>query len=237
MQSQVVYDSFYSPALQLEKKYCIYLPPSYQSGNGRRYSTVYLLPGLMDYERTWCDQGRVHEHMDNLLHSGKIGEMIVVMPDKEYEAALQPELAEIFARYLGGDLIAHIDCAYRTIAYRNHRGIEGLSLGAGWAMRMALWFPQLYASVSCLSGSYGEDTYDQLVAKKDRLKSLGMRFRIGTGTDESECITGSREFAEFIQSLGLYCEFSLDEGPHEWTLWSKQIYNSLQFHYYTFNPA
>lgn len=237
MQSSVIYRSFYSPALRLEKKYCLYLPPSYYQDDNRRYSSVYLLPGLMDYERTWCDKGRIHEHMDNLIGSGKIGEMIVVMPDKEYEAAIKPELSELFARYLGVDLVSHIDRDYRTIAHRNHRGIEGLSLGASWAMRMALWYPHLYSSVSCLSGGYGEETYDQLVAKRDDLKGLGMRFRIGAGTGEPEFIAGSREFAEFLQSLGFYCEFSLDDGPHEWQLWSKQVYNSLQFHYYSFNPA
>lgn len=237
MPSQVLHRSFYSGSLQQQQKYCIYLPPSYQEDDTRRYSAVYLLPGLMDYEETWCDKGRVHEHMDNLIHGERIGEMIIVMPDKEYRAALEPHLAGVFARYLGADVTGHIDSEFRTIAHRSHRGIEGLSLGAAWAMRMALNFPELYSSVSCLSGGYDEETYRNILKEKDYLKTLGMRFRIGVGTEEPEFIDNSREFAEFLQILGFYCEFSLDEGPHDWPLWGRQIRNSLQFHYHTFNPG
>lgn len=235
MESQTLHLSFYSGNLHQDKRYCIYLPPSYRDGNNRRYSCVYLLPGLMDYERTWIDRGRVHEHMDNLISRGKIGEMILVMPDKD-QAALDFGLANAFTGYLVYDLINHIDHEFRTIAHRTHRGIEGLSLGASWALRMALRFPDLYSSVSCLSGGYSDEMYTKIIEKKDYLKSLKIRFRIGVGNEEPEYIEESEKFAEFLRNLGFYCEFSLDEGPHEWPLWTKQIYNSLQFHYYSFNP-
>lgn len=237
MPSQVLHLSFFSPSLRMDKKYCIYLPPSYDEEPGRRYSAVYLLPGLMDYECTWSDKGRVHEHMGNLIAKKKIGEMIIIMPDKEYLAAIEPDLADSFTSYLGRDLIGHIDCEFRTIAHRSHRGIEGLSLGATWALRMALNFPELYSSVGCLSGCYNLETYNKVLEKKECLQKLGMRFRVGIGSAEPDFIENSREFAHFLRNLGFYCEFSLDNGPHEWPLWREQIYNSLQFHYYTFNPV
>ncbi len=234
MESQVLHLSFFSPNLRQEKRYCIYLPPSYHYEKNRRYSSLYLLPGLMDYERTWCDKGLVNHHMDSLIQDGKIGEMIVVMPDKD-QAALEFHMAKHFTGYLAYDLIGHIDHEFRTIPNRKHRGIEGLSLGASWALRLGLTFPELYSSVSSLSGGYSEEMYSNILEKKDYIKALGMRFRIAAGTDEPEFIQESRHFAEFLKGLGFYCEFSLDEGPHEWTLWSKQVYNSLQFHYYSFN--
>jgi len=234
-ESQVLHRAFYSPALGREKRYCIYLPSSYAARQDLRFSTVYLLPGLMDYERTWIDKGRVHEHMDELIAQGRIGEMILVMPDKD-DAALDETREDTFATYLAQDLIGHIDATFRTIGVRHHRALEGLSLGAGWAMRMALYRPDLYCSIGCLSGGFDEEIHALVLQRKEHLRRSGMRFRIGVGTGEQEIIEGNEEFARFLRSQGFYCEYELADGPHDWPLWVKQIRNSLQFHYYSFNP-
>ncbi len=230
----VLHRSFYSMALGREKNYCIYLPASYPHAEERHYSTVYLLPGLMDYERTWIDKGHVHEQMDALIGEGRIGEMIIVMPDKD-GAALAEERHAAFAAYLGGDLIEHIDNEFRTIPSRGHRGVEGLSLGAAWAVRMALNWPELYCSVGSLSGGFGDETYRLVLENESRLRGLGMRFRVGVGLGESEHVPNNLRFVAFLQERGFYCEFDPMDGPHDWPLWAHQIRNSLQFHYYSFN--
>ncbi|MDQ7821219.1 MAG: alpha/beta hydrolase-fold protein [Candidatus Eremiobacteraeota bacterium] len=235
-ESLVLHRSFYCPAMNKEKRYTIYLPPSYRYQPEARYSAVYLLPGLMDYEMTWVEKGRVHEHMDHLIYSGTIGEMIVVMPDKD-DAALDPHRKAEFAYYLGRDLVGHIDYEFRTIASRYHRGIEGLSLGASWAIFMGAHFPEMFCSVGCLSGGFGDDIYRTIWEKKEYLHELGMRFRVGVGAWEPEFIPGNEKFVHFLRDLGFFCEFEMTEGPHDWPLWVKQIYNSLQFHFYSFNPV
>jgi len=232
--SVVLHRSFYSPNMGKEKRYCIYLPPSYRHDPDRRYSTLYLLPGLMDYEMTWTEKGRVHEHMDNLIYSGKIGEMIVVMPDKD-DAAVDPGGVQAYAGFLCKDMIGHIDYEFRTIPSRHHRGIEGLSLGAGWAIRMGTWFPELYSSVGCLSGMFGDETYQTVLEKQHYMRDLGMRFRVGVGTWEPEFIPTNENFVRFMRDLGFYCELEMTDGPHDWPLWVKQINNSLKFHYHSFN--
>ncbi len=234
--SMVLHRSFYSPSLNKEKRYCIYLPPSYRHRGDFRYSTVYLLPGLMDYEMTWVEKGRVHEHMDHLIYSGAMGEMIVVMPDKD-DAALDPNQRGAFAGYLGRDLIGHIDYEFRTIPHRSHRGIEGLSLGASWAITMAVHFPELYSSIGCLSGGFSDEIYRTMWDRQEYMRQLGMRFRVGVGSWEPEFIPGNERFVKFARELGFFCELEMTEGPHDWPLWVKQIHNSLQFHYYSFNSV
>ncbi len=231
----VLHRTFYSMALGRSKNYCIYLPGSYPHAEERHYSTLYLLPGLMDYERTWIDKGRVHEHMDSLVAEGRIGEMIVVMPDKD-DTALDPARHAAFASYLGEDLLQHIDAEFRTIPVRGHRGIEGLSLGAGWAVRMGLNFPELYCSIGSLSGGFGDEVYRLVLEREATLRELGMRFRVGVGLGEPEYVPNNLRFVAFLQERGFYCEFDPVDGPHDWPLWVKQIRNSLQFHYYSFNP-
>lgn len=234
-ESSVLHRTFYSPSMNKEKKYCIYLPPSYHSRSDLHYSTLYLLPGLMDYELSWVHNGKVHEHMDRLIYHGKIGEMIIVMPDKD-DAAVDPRGAEAFTGYLSRDIIGHIDHDYRTIASREHRGIEGLSLGASWAIRMLAYFPHLFKSVGCLSGGFTEEVYKLITEKQDYIRESGIRFRVGAGLAEPDFIPPNEQFVNFIRSLNLYCELDLADGPHDWELWEKQVYNSLQFHYYSFNP-
>ncbi|MBI2567475.1 MAG: hypothetical protein HYV63_10625 [Candidatus Schekmanbacteria bacterium] len=234
-ESIVVHHSFHSSALGYEKRYCIYLPPSYPYRPDLRYSTLFLLPGLLDYERTWVDRGRIQEHMDELLCAGTVGEMIVVMPDKD-DAALDENRRTEFAGYLGRDLIDHIDREYRTLGWRGHRGIEGLSLGASWAIRMLLYFPELYCSVGCLSGAFGEECWRLLEQKQWHLHRAGTRFRVGVGSSESDLIPGNLEFVNHLRGLGFYCEYDQMEGPHDWELWSRQVRHSLQFHYFSFNP-
>jgi len=196
---------------------------------------VYLLPGLMDYERSWIDKGHVNEQMDRLIRENRVGKMLIVMPDKD-EAALNDGLAPAFADYLGRDLVGHIDVEYRTLPIRSHRGIEGLSLGAAWAMRMAIYYPDTYCSIGCLSGGFGDETAALLPLQRERLRRAGTRFRVGAGTGEPEFLQASQELVQLIRDLGFYCEFDLAAGPHDWPLWRAQVYNSLQFHYYSFNP-
>lgn len=234
MASSVYHKSFYSPSLKSEKRYCIYLPDSYFHRENLRYSVLYLLPGLMDYEVTWFEKGRVKEHMDSLIYDGKIGEYIIVSADKD-DAALDINRKKEFSEYLAKDLKGHIDFEYRTIPMRKHCGIEGLSLGASWSVHMGINYPEIYSSIGALSGGYGDEIYSKIWETRLKLHNLGMRFRVGVGTWEPEFIPGNERFVNFMRDLGFYCELEKTEGPHDWPLWEKQIYNSLQFHYYSFN--
>lgn len=233
--STVLHRSFYSPALGAEKRYCICLPPSYGLRQDVRYSTLYLLPGLMDYERTWVDKGRIHEHLDRLLNEERIGELIVVMPDKD-NAATDEAGESAFARYLAHDVIQHIDSTYRTIPVRHHRGIEGLSLGAGWTFRMLISCPQLFCSYGMLSGGFDDEAPQEFMQVREYLVRAGARFRVGVGLQEREALANNQAFVTFLRQQGFYAELDVMQGPHDWPLWKLQGYHTLQFHYYSFNP-
>lgn len=233
--SIVLHRAFYSHALGKDKRYCIYLPPSYRERSDLRYSSLYLLPGLMDYERSWVDKGRVHEQMDLLLRQGRVREMLIVMPDKD-TAATEEGGEAAFDQYLAQEVIRHIDTSFRTIPSRAHRGLEGLSLGAGWTWHMALVHPDLFCSYGMLSGGFDDESVPDFLKVRDYLQSTGTRFRVGAGLQEPEYIAPNQKLVAFLRRQGLFAELDLADGPHDWPLWHKQIYNSLQFHSYSFNP-
>ncbi|MEK7484579.1 MAG: alpha/beta hydrolase-fold protein [Planctomycetota bacterium] len=233
MPSQVFHQSFYSNALGSHKKYMIYLPPGVSQQKGG-FPVLYLMSGLMDYERTWCDRGNLPQAADYLLNQGKMGEMVVVMPDKD-NAATQTDQEMGYGYYLAFELVDHIEKNYPVSNQPTARGIEGLSLGSFWALNLALHTPGKYKSVGSSSGNIYPDFYEAVEQNLESLKALKTRFRFSCGTqEEREMIESNAHFNIFLQHKGFYSEFYLEAGPHDWPLWQKDIYSSLQFHSYSF---
>ncbi len=59
----------------------IYLPPSYDQEPEGRFPMVYLLHGIFDNYGVWIENYKVPTILDRLIASGKIPELIVVMPN------------------------------------------------------------------------------------------------------------------------------------------------------------
>jgi enterochelin esterase-like enzyme len=55
---------------------------------------------------------------------------------------------------LTGELIPHIDGAYRTVATREGRSISGFSMGAGMAFYYAVKYHEMFAAVTAYAGTY-----------------------------------------------------------------------------------
>lgn len=175
--SQVVADSFYSPALGVSKRYLVYLPPSYASSPSRRFPVAYLLHGNNDDENGWMKYLDAQHMLDSLAAAGK-PEIIAVMPDADNSyyrnwangpsyttcvAALQKEgknpvgdcvQTMRFDDYITHDLVARIDGTYRTMASAPHRGLEGVSMGGEGAVFLSVAHPDVFGSAAALGGSY-----------------------------------------------------------------------------------
>jgi S-formylglutathione hydrolase FrmB len=132
--------------------------------------------------------------------------MIVVMPDgdnsfymnrKDGKMLFPPEDGPDFVdglykgatgqheSYIALDLVAHIDSTYRTLADRGHRGIGGFSMGGIGSMFLLLRHPDIYSSVTSLSGVYtlSDWTSDPLFLgyAKDTTPEIMSLFTGGTG--------------------------------------------------------
>jgi predicted alpha/beta superfamily hydrolase len=163
--------TFYSSALGVNKTYYIYLPAGYDASSDR-YPVVYF---LRQHESEWFDgslSGRggktLKNVLDTLIDKGYIGKTIVVGPstgsaDRQVYACvnmLHPELTTRtgigtgrFEDYFIQDIIPHIDASFRTIPDREHRGIDGFSLGGFASTVLAIRNPQLFCSVGSYDGS------------------------------------------------------------------------------------
>jgi S-formylglutathione hydrolase FrmB len=175
--SQVVTDSFYSPALGVTKHYLVYLPPSYASSPSRRFPVAYLLHGSNDDETGWMHYLDAQHMLDSLAAKGK-PEVIAVMPDGDnsyyrnwvggetYSQCLVSAPKEgrdpatfcvqhrQYEDYIVHDLVANTDGKYRTVADARHRGIEGVSMGGEGAVFLSVAHPDVFGSAASLGGAF-----------------------------------------------------------------------------------
>ncbi len=172
---KVISGKFYSQVLKIEKRYKIYLPPSYFTSSDR-YPVVYLFRG---HEKEWFDPyqdhsrgGRAIQHLaDELIQSGEMGEMILVGVSMASDDGsvmglgvnfLNPEATGSvtgigtgqFESYLLNDVIPHIESTYRVRKGREYRGADGFSLGGFLTVMMAVKHPELFCSVGSYDGSH-----------------------------------------------------------------------------------
>ena len=153
-----------SPALKLKRRTYVYTPPGYEAGKGR-YPVLYLLHGAGGDEDAWTSNGRAPQIFDNLIASGRMKPMIVVMPNgnagqsasQDYvtrPAAATPMDAMAFPESIVSDLIPFVDRTYRTRPDRDNRAIAGLSMGGGHTFYTAFHHLDHFAWVTGMSGAY-----------------------------------------------------------------------------------
>ena len=146
-----------STALGGDLLYSLYLPPGYGTDE-RRYPTLYLLHGKDGNHLEWLHDGHLRATLDAMIAAGRIGPMIVVMPDGGGNSWY------VDSRALGGDgdyataiavdLVAAIDGRLMTRAEPRFRAIGGVSMGGYGALHLAFAAPFRYVAAASFAGAF-----------------------------------------------------------------------------------
>jgi len=153
----VQYDS---PSVGRTLKYNVVLPAQYDQTTDR-YPVLYLLHGLTGNYANWARMG--------VPRYARAYDLIVVMPDggnawyvnwAKTEEGQKNDWEDAIIK----DMIGHVDATYRTIAKREGRAINGLSMGGYGALTLGLKHPDLFCSIGSHSGalSYARQTADRI---------------------------------------------------------------------------
>jgi enterochelin esterase-like enzyme len=136
--------------------YLIYLPPSYETDTTRRYPVIYWLHGGFGNAR---EGAWTVDHLDKGIRAGLMPEAIVVLAQalpvgwyvnsKDGKRPVEDVIIK--------DLIPHIDATYRTIARRDARGIEGMSMGGYGALHLGMKYPDLFGAISSVAPAILQD--------------------------------------------------------------------------------
>jgi predicted alpha/beta superfamily hydrolase len=162
-----IVEKFASPQLQNTRSLRIFLPASYAENSAKRYPVLYMHDGQNLFDAKTAAYGvewGIATTINRLVATGVMDEVIVVGIDNTPDRI--PEYTPCCdAKYGGGKLDAYgafvtdtvkpyIDKTYRTLPDRANTAIMGSSLGALASMGIAQRYPDLYAKVGAVSGSF-----------------------------------------------------------------------------------
>ena len=195
----------------VERKFYLYLPPTYDTAPLSRYPVIYLLPGFGGGIDSWINgrlQGmNIKEEMDRLIAAHEVGEMIVVMPDSRNHYFGSHYVNSVvtggWADAVVRDLVAHVDRKYRTIASLDSRGVAGWSMGGRGAFYLAMKYPGVFSSVYGLSSGWMafdhsppvSDEVWKRVLELERTHPTGYEFKIPEEIDEARAIGFATAFS------------------------------------------
>ena len=140
--------------------YLVYLPPTYAKDPGRRYPVIYWLHGGFGNARqgAWAVT-----NLDRGMRAALMPEAIVVLvqalPVGWYVNSKDGKrpVEDVVIR----DLVPHVDATYRTIARREGRGIEGMSMGGYGALHLGMKYPLLFGAISAVAPAILQDLKDE----------------------------------------------------------------------------
>lgn len=255
--ARVVTDSIQSKVLGSQVKFNVWLPFGFEMNADALYPVLYLLHGFTDTYSAWVQKGRVDEIADELLGTGEIKPMVIVMPN-----AGGPNTKEIWNGYFDMDgwayekfffteFIPFVESKYRIVGDRDHRAVSGLSMGGGGSTVYSQRHPDMFSS--CYAMSAWLTSGDMEIKKDDKatyvMKAVhdhdAIEF-VKNASDEvkSQLRTlswfidiGDDDFL-FDQDIELYgamrharipCELRVRNGSHNWEYWHTALRTSLPF--------
>ncbi len=234
---------FYSPELDRDMPYYIYLPPNYEHAN-RRYPVLYMLHGLGGHREEWIAYGLINV-ADREISNGNIPPMIIVLPqgDRDYwvdHANDGPRWGE----YIDRDLVTMIDVTYRTLRSPASRAIGGLSMGGYGALSHAFTRPDLYGVVGAHSPSLYEDNNtipalgsgvafdlrDPIYLAEHAAAITQLQVWVDVGKDDSTWLERATSLHAALNSRGLTHQWQVLPGGHDYDYWIAHILEYMRFY-------
>ena len=256
-QARVVTDSISSKVLNSTVLFNVYLPFGYDANAGTQYPVLYLLHGFTDTYEAWVRKGQVDIIADELLATGEIVPMIIIMPN-----AGGPDTHHTWNGYFDMDgwayetffyteLIPTVEARYHIYGDRQHRAVSGLSMGGGGSTVYAQRHPDMFSSCYAMSawqtsGSSPLNPDDkatyvtnavhdhssiEFVRRADEPTKADLRtvrWFLDVGDDDFLLDQNLELYGE-MRRQRIPCELRVRNGGHTWEYWHTALRTSLPF--------
>jgi S-formylglutathione hydrolase FrmB len=212
------------------------------------FATFYLLHGLSDDYTAWQRRTRIEWYVRDLP-------LIVVMPDGGRNFYTDNADGPPYAKFFAEELPAFVERIFPARTDRAGRCVGGLSMGGYGALRLALGYPDRYASAVSHSGALLAWRYDPALTKlsaaehrrifgapaegsehdlfslaeKARRHGAIPKLRIDCGTEDS-LIGVNRQFSAGLRERGVAHEYAEYPGAHDWDYWDVHVRKAIEFH-------
>ena len=257
-QSEITTHSVNSAILGEEVAYNLYLPQGYDAAAPDRYPVIYLLHGLYGTHVDWATAGHMKDVVDELIASGECRPVIIVMPD-----AGDPDVHNNWNGYFNmpghhyedfffQEFIPAVESAWKIRGDKQHRAIQGLSMGGGGSTVYAQRHTDLFSSCYSMSGWLDNPEPDEnmpkdklyLVSKAvhdfsavdfvanaddatlEKLRSVKWFFDCG---DDDFILDLTLRMYQVMRQKGVPAELRVRDGWHSWEYWHTALRFSLPF--------
>jgi S-formylglutathione hydrolase FrmB len=152
-QGRVECDAVPSAILRHPVRYCVLLPPGYETQTTRRYPVLYFLHGLGDDEQALVTSG-AWEIEEGLRQSGKIGDMLIAAPAGGRSFYINSQDGKVrYEDFFIREFIPAIEHRYRAAGTPAGRAITGVSMGGYGALRFAFKYPGMFTAAAAQMGA------------------------------------------------------------------------------------
>ena len=143
-----------------ERPLYVYLPPGYDAEPERRYPAVYVIQGMTGHARRWFNSepfdATYPEMIDRLFAEEGAPPALVVLVDAFTAVGgsqfIDSQGVGRYQTYLCDEIVPFVDGRYRTLAAREHRGLQGKSSGGYGAMINPILRPDLWGGLATHAG-------------------------------------------------------------------------------------
>ncbi len=143
-----------------ERPLWIYLPPGYDDDPDARFPSVYVIQGLTGQLDMWRNRTPFRKNFpelaDDMFAAGHAPPVVVVWVDCWTSLGgsqfLDSPGTGNYLTYLCEEIVPFVDKRYRTVADRDHRGIQGKSSGGYGAMVVPMLRPELWGGLATHAG-------------------------------------------------------------------------------------
>jgi S-formylglutathione hydrolase FrmB len=210
------------------------------------FPVFYLLHGLSDDYTNWVRRTRIEFYALTLP-------LIIVIPDGYRGFYTNAANGVPYAQYIAEETVAWVDKFLPAKRSHDGRFVGGLSMGGYGALRLALGYPDVFASATSHSGALMHGTrkpretglwefddvfgttlegsaHDLLkLARSAKAAGTLPRIRIDCGTDDP-LLKDNRDFHEALNAIGVDHEYEEFPGAHDWNYWDLHVRDALRFH-------
>lgn len=217
-----------SKASGTRRRMHVYTPPGYGKDAEKKYPVLYLLHGSGDNDSHWMHIGRANVIADNLIATGKMIPMLIVMPDghvRERPAGpldekTRLELRQWFEKDLLESVVPLVESTYRVRTDSAGRAIAGLSMGSAQSLVVGLGHPEKFAWVGAFSGAIGKDdpVLTGLRADNEKANRQFKLLWLAIGREDVG-LKSKQALAAALKEMGVKHEYHETDGAHRWSVW------------------
>jgi putative esterase len=133
----------------------VYVPPGYEAEPDRRWPSIYVIQGLTGRVEAWFNVSPFSKNFPQMVE--ELAPACVVVLVDAFTALggsqfLDSPAVGRYHTYLCDEIVPWVDEHYRTLAAREHRGIQGKSSGGYGAMITPMLRPDLFGGLATHAG-------------------------------------------------------------------------------------